>query len=184
MTTKRIRRAATALLVVDLQERLLPAMCEREKAVQNSIRLLKGAGILGIPTFVTEQYRKGLGATVSDVITALPSGVAPVEKLIFSACGAAECLPFFREKNVRNILLCGIETHVCVAQTCLDLLENGFQVFVAADAASSRTPENHQLGLERMRDAGAVIVSTEMVLFELLERAGTDEFKQVLGLVK
>jgi nicotinamidase-related amidase len=89
-----------------------------------------------------------------------------------------------RAKGVKDVILCGIEAHVCVSQTCLDLLDQGFRVFVVADAVSSRTPENHRLGVERMRDAGAIVVSTEMILFELLERAGTEEFKQVLALVK
>jgi len=183
-TVKRIRRAATALLIVDLQERLLPAICEQQKVVQNCTRLIKGAAVLGLPTFITEQYRKGLGTTVPEILNALPTGVSPVEKLVFSACGAAGCVEFLKQKNIADVLLCGIETHVCVSQTCLDLLEKGFDVFVVADAASSRTPENHQLGLERMRGSGAVTVSTEMALFELIERAGTEEFKQVLGLVK
>ncbi len=107
-----------------------------------------------------------------------------MEKLAFSACGAPGFVAALKAKKVSCALLCGIEAHVCVLQTCLDLLDEGFGAFVAADAVSSRTPENHRIGLERMRDAGAVIVSTEMALFELLEQAGTDEFKQVLGLVK
>jgi nicotinamidase-related amidase len=111
-------------------------------------------------------------------------GFAPLEKMAFSACGAKGFVEALAARNSSQVLLCGIETHVCVSQTCLDLLDAGFSVFVAADAVSSRAPENHRLGLERMRDTGAVIVSTEMALFELLEKAGTDEFKQILNLVK
>ncbi len=181
--SNRLKRETAALLVVDIQERLLPAIHERERVVQNGTRLIRGAAILGLPILATEQYRKGLGATVPEIATAIP-GFTPVEKLSFSAANAAGLLDSLREKRRAQVVLCGIETHVCVLQTCLDLLADGLGVFVVADAVSSRTAENHRLGLERMRAAGAVIASTEMVLFELLERAGTDEFKQILQLVK
>ena len=179
----RLTRAKAGLVVVDVQERLLPAIFEQQRVVQNTVRLIQGAAILQVPIFATEQYRKGLGATAPEVAAAIPA-FAPIEKVAFSACGATGFIPALESKQVSQAVLCGIEAHVCVTQTCLDLLEKGFSVFVAADAVSSRTPENYRVGLDRMRAAGAVIVSTEMVLFELLERAGTDEFKQILGLVK
>ena len=178
-----LTRAKAGLVVVDVQERLLPAIFEHQRVVQNTVRLIQGAAILRVPIFATEQYRKGLGPTVSEVAAAIP-GFAPIEKLAFSACGAAGFIPALRKKRVSEPILCGIEAHVCVSQTCLDLLDKGLRVFVAADAVSSRTQENYRFGLDRMRAAGAVSVSTEMVLFELLERAGTDEFKQILALVK
>ncbi len=136
-----------------------------------------------MPIFVTEQYRKGLGPTVPEVAAVIPD-FAPLEKLAFSACGADGFVPALESKQVSDAVLCGIEAHVCVTQTCLSLLEKGFRVFVVADAISSRAAENYRYGVERMRAAGAVIVSTEMVLFELLGHAGTAEFKQVLPLVK
>jgi nicotinamidase-related amidase len=179
----RLTRTQAGLVVVDIQDRLLPAIFEKERVLQNTLRLVQGVGILQVPIFATEQYRKGLGATVPEVATAIPA-FAPLEKLAFSACGAAAFLPALKQKKVSQAILCGIEAHVCVSQTCLDLLDEGFRVFVVADAISSRTPENYQIGLDRMRAAGAVIVSTEMVLFELLEQAGTAEFKQILALVK
>ena len=179
----RLTRINAGLIVVDVQERLLPAMFERERLVQNVVRLIQGAAILGVPVFATEQYRKGLGATVPEVAAAL-NGVAPVEKLAFSACGAGGLNAALRAKNISDVILCGIEAHVCVAQTCLDLLDEDFRVFVVAYAVSSRTSENYRIGLDRLREAGAVRVSTEMVLFELLEKAGTGEFKQILALVK
>ena len=182
-TSLRLTRAKAGLVVVDVQERLLPAIFEQQRVIQNAIRLIQGAGILGVPIFATEQYRKGLGPTVPEVAAAIP-GFAPMEKVAFSACGAAGFIPALKQKKVSEAVLCGIEAHVCVTQTCQDLLEKGFRVFVAADAVSSRTPENYRLGVERMRAAGAVIVSTEMVLFELLQQAGTAEFKQILNLVK
>jgi nicotinamidase-related amidase len=179
----RLTRARAGLVVVDIQERLVPAIFEKERVVQNALRLVQGAAILQVPIFATEQYRKGLGLTVPEVAAAIP-GFAPMEKLAFSACGADGFVPALESKQVSDAVLCGIEAHVCVTQTCLDLLDKGFRVFVVADAVSSRTPENYRFGLERMSAAGGVIVSTEMVLFELLGQAGTAEFKQVLPLVK
>jgi nicotinamidase-related amidase len=179
----RLTRTQAGLVVVDIQDRLLPAIFEKERVLQNTLRLVQGAGILQVPILATEQYRKGLGATVPEIAAAIP-GFAPLEKLAFSACGAAPFLPALKQKKVSQAILCGIEAHVCVSQTCLDLLGEGFKVFVVADAISSRTPENYQIGLDRMRAAGAVIASTEMALFELLEHAGTAEFKQILNLVK
>jgi nicotinamidase-related amidase len=179
----RLARAQAGVVVVDVQERLLPAIFEKERVLENTLRLIKGGVILQVPIFATEQYRKGLGATVPEVAAAIPH-FAPMEKLTFSSCGAAGFLAALENSKVSDVVLCGIEAHVCVTQTCLDLLDKGFRVFVAADAASSRTRENYLAGLERMSAAGAVMVSMEMVLFELLEQAGTAEFKQILGLVK
>ena len=179
----RLTRAKAGLVVVDIQERLLPAIFEKERLVQNALRLIKGAAILGVPVIATEQYRKGLGATVPEVAAAIPD-FAPMEKVAFSAHGAAGFAATLEKNKISEPILCGMETHVCVTQTCLDLLAQGCRVFVVADAVSSRTPDNYRYGIDRMRAAGAVIVSTEMVLFELLEQAATDEFKQVLALVK
>jgi nicotinamidase-related amidase len=181
--SSRIARAKAALVVVDIQERLLPAIFEKERVVQNAVRLIKGTTLLGVPVLATEQYRKGLGPTVPEVAAAI-AGFAPVQKLAFSACGAQGFTAALKAAGVADAILCGIEAHVCVTQTCLDLLDEGTRVFVASDAISSRTPENYRLGVERMRAAGAVIASTEMVLFELLGEAGTAEFKQILELVK
>jgi nicotinamidase-related amidase len=179
----RLKRAGSGLIVVDIQERLLPAIFEKDRVTQNAVRLAKGAAILGIPALATEQYRKGLGATVTEVAAAI-AHFAPIEKLAFSACGAPAFMDAIRDGQLSSALLCGIEAHVCVTQTCLDLLERGIRVFVAADAVSSRAPEDYRLGLERMRQAGAVMVSTEMALFEWLGQAGTGEFRQILALVK
>lgn len=182
-TIPRLSRDTSTLAVIDIQEKLLPAIFEKERIVTASARLARASAILGIPTLATEQYRKGLGPTVPEIASAI-SGFAPIEKMAFSACGAPAFLTALQSLNRPNIILCGIEAHVCVMQTCLDLLEHGYNVFVAADAVSSRTLENAQLGLQRMRDTGAVIVSSEMALFELLKEAGTPQFKQILPLVK
>src|ERR1043166_6286273 len=179
----RLKRAHAGLLVVDIQDKLLPFMFEKERLVRKSVFLIKGAEGLKLPVFVTEQYRKGLGLTTPEIASAI-AGFAPVEKVTFSSCGAPGLIATLKSKGITDLLLCGIEAHVCVLQTCLDLVKNGFNVFVVADAISARNPENTRLATDRMRDAGALIVSTEMVFFELLERAATDEFKQILALVR
>jgi nicotinamidase-related amidase len=181
--THRIVRAKAGLVVIDIQERLLPSIFESERVVKNTVKLIKGARVLGIPVLVTEQYKKGLGATIPAIATEI-ANLSLMEKVAFSACGAAGFEKVLKKQKVSDIILCGIEAHVCVSQTCLDLLDQGFRVFVVVDAISSRTTENHFIAVERMRSAGAVVVSTEMVLFELLEKAGTNEFKQILALVK
>jgi nicotinamidase-related amidase len=179
---RRIDRTSAGLLVVDIQERLLPAVFEQDLILQNTHRLVQGAALLRLPIFVTEQYRKGLGPTVADLASHIP-GFAPLEKLTFSAWGAPGLPEAVQAQGLTEVVLCGLETHVCVAQTCLDLLDAGLRPFVVADAVSSRTPENRRFGLERMREAGAILVSAEMILFELLERAGTEEFKRVQRLI-
>ena len=180
---RRIVREKAALAVIDIQERLLPAMHERERVVQNALRLVQAAGILKLPVIVTEQYRKGMGATIPEVAAEIPD-VSPIEKLSFSCCGAEAFGAALVTSGSTDVILCGIEAHVCVLQTALDLLDRGFRAFVVADAVSSRTPANLLVALDRLRESGAAIVSTEMILFELLDRAGTGEFKQILPLVK
>ena len=179
----RLRRKLAGIVVVDIQEKLLPAIFEKERMLRNAVCLLKGAGILQVPVLATEQYPRGLGSTVQSIRDAVP-GLSALEKVAFSSCGAAGFMEALASKGISDVILCGMETHVCVLQTTLDLVENGFRVFVVSDAVSARTSENHRLGLQRMHDAGGVIVSVEMVLFELLEKAGTPEFKQVLELLK
>jgi len=180
--TRRLNRARTALLVVDVQEKLLPSIWENHRVLQECVRLIQGANLLGLPILLTEQYRQGLGPTVTEVASLLPN-VDPVQKMTFSGC-TPEVVNCLTRADCRDVLLCGIECHVCVTQTALDLLDTGFHVYTVGDACSSRTSENWRIGLERMQSAGATSVSVEMVLFELLGRAGTDEFKRILHLVK
>ncbi len=179
----RIVREKAALVVIDIQERLMPQVDGKEAVLKNAVRLINGCGILKVPVLVTEQYPKGLGRTVPQVASALGE-FSPFEKTAFSACGAEGVREALNEKSVADAILCGIETHVCVSQTCLDFLERGLRVFVVSDAVSARGETDHQLGLQRMRDSGAIIVSMEMILFELLQRAGTPEFKAVQALIK
>jgi nicotinamidase-related amidase len=179
---QRLVRETTALAVIDIQEKLVPAMFEHARLLDSALRLIKGAAALHLPILVTEQYPKGLGPTVPEIMAALP-GIRAMEKMAFSAVSAAGYLRSLRAKNVQNVILCGIESHVCVMQTGLDLLANGINVFVAQDATSSRTPENWHLGADRLRRAGATIASGEMALFEMLGTADAPEFRKLLEIL-
>ena len=176
--------AECVLIVIDIQEKLLPPVFEGDRLVKNSQLLIRAAGILNLPTLATTQYAKGLGETVSDVKSLLPS--AAIDKQVFSCFGSdVFCSMLKRLPGRRNtILLCGMESHICVAQTALAALRQGYLVHVASDAVSSRTEWNWKIGLDRMRCAGAVISSTEMILYELLRSSGTDEFKKILGYLR
>jgi len=173
-------RTDSGLLVIDVQTKLMDKMADRTRVVANIARLVEGATILGIFVQATEQYPKGIGPTVPELIGRLP--VRP-EKLTFSCCGLPEVAEQFQSRGISKILLAGIETHVCVQQTALDLLAQGFRVYVAADAVASRRDLDRDLGLRRMERTGAVLTTTEAALFEWTERAGTPEFKQISKLV-
>jgi nicotinamidase-related amidase len=169
----------TTLVVVDVQEGFRRAIPEFERVARATATLIEGAGIIGVPVVLTEQYPKGLGDTAPEVAEHLPDGIEPLEKVAFSAADADG----FDLGGRDQALICGIETHVCVNQTALDLLDGGIDVQVAEDAVGSRTEENKQVGLHKMERAGAVLTSVETALFELLGRAGTDEFKRVQRLI-
>ena len=182
-----------AVIVIDIQEKLLPPIFERERVVRNSQLLIRAAGILNIPTIATTQYAKGLGETVPEVKSLLPND--PIDKQMFSCFGsdafcsllkgAPNLSPGLRVLGRRNtLLLCGMESHICVAQTALAALREGHLVHVASDAVSSRTEWNWKIGLDRMRAAGAVISSTEMIIYELLRSSGTEEFKKMLAYLR
>jgi nicotinamidase-related amidase len=174
-----------ALIVIDIQEKLLPPIFRKEQLVRNAQLLIRLAGILKIPTLMSTQYSKGLGNTVPEIASLLPD-VQPLEKVVFSCFGSdVFCSALKRVPGNRNtVLLCGMETHICVAQTALSALREGYLVHVAADAVSSRTELNWQIGLDRMRAAGAVISSTEMIIYEALGSSGTAEFKDMLKHLK
>jgi nicotinamidase-related amidase len=178
-----IERELSCLLVVDVQARLAPAMAATRQVIDNVGILLAAAQRLDVPILASEQYRRGLGPTVPEVAKHLPDG-AVVEKLHFSCLGDENFALRFRSINRPQAVVAGIEAHICVLQTAEQLLDGGKDVFVVADATSARTPANHAAALERMRAAGARIVTTEMVVFEWLEKAGTPEFKELSGLIK
>jgi nicotinamidase-related amidase len=173
-------RADTGLLVIDVQTKLMDKIAERDRIVANTARLVEGAKILGMPVQATEQYPKGIGPTVPELADRLPPRP---EKLSFSCCGLPQVADQFRQRGVHKVLLAGIETHVCVQQTALDLVAQGFRVYVAADAVGSRKDLDRDLGLRRMERAGVVLTTTESALFEWTEAAGTPEFKQISKLV-
>lgn len=179
MTSRVLDRDRAALVVVDVQEAFRPAVLDFERVAQNAAVLVQGAQILGLPVVATEQYPKGLGHTVPEVAEHL-DGVEPLEKVCFAATDADG----FDLDGRDQAIVCGIESHVRVSQTAHGLLDRGLEVHVARDAVSSRSEENRELGLHKMESAGAVVTSVETALFELLGAAGSDEFKQVQGLVK
>jgi nicotinamidase-related amidase len=179
-----LRREETGLVVVDVQEGFRPVIDGFEAMAANVGLLAAGFGVLGRPVIASEQYPKGLGHTVAEVADRLPEGTVTVEKLRFSACGVGDFDSALDALGCRSWVVCGIEAHVCVNQTVLDLLARGHEVHVAADAVSSRTAGNRSLGLEKMRAAGARVTSAEMALFEMLEEAGSPEFKAISRLVR
>jgi nicotinamidase-related amidase len=182
----RLDRANAVLVLIDVQERLMPVMHDGFAVEQNLERLIRGTHLLGIPAIVTEQYTRGLGPTIEPLRRALADGFGyqPIEKSCFSAHG---CAPFVAQLTAlerRQILLAGVEAHVCVYQTATDLLRAGFEVHVIADAVSSRSAHNRDIALRRFVSENAKLSSTEMALFELLGRAESDEFRAISRLVK
>jgi nicotinamidase-related amidase len=173
-----------SLLIIDVQERLLPAMLEPERVVAKTQILLKAAEELALPVTISEQYPKGLGRTVSALQT---SSARVMEKLAFS-CWRDEAikshLVTLHESGRPQVIVTGIEAHVCVLQSCVDLAQAGFAVFAVADAMSSRKAESAELAFERLRMNDVQVVNTEMVVFELLDKAGTAAFKSLTGLIK
>lgn len=174
-----------ALIVVDIQEKLLPPIFQKEQLVRNSQLLIRAASVLKIPAIVSTQYAKGLGATVPEIASLLPETEA-IDKDRFSCFGSeAFCTLLKRLPGNRNtLLLCGMESHICVMQTALGALREGYLVHVASDAVSSRTEWNWKIGLERMRAAGAVISSTEMMIYELMRSSASPAFKEMLPHLK
>jgi nicotinamidase-related amidase len=174
-----------ALIVIDIQEKLLPPIFQKEQLVRNAQLLIRAATILKIPAFVSTQYAKGLGVTVPEIASLLPQTEA-IDKTLFSCFGSdAFCASLKRVPGNRNtLLLCGMESHICVAQTALAALREGYLVHVASDAVSSRTEWNWKIGLKRMRAAGAVISSTEMMIYELMRSSSSAAFKELLPYLK
>jgi nicotinamidase-related amidase len=170
------------LVVVDMQVKLLPAIWEQDRVVRECCRMVEAAKALDVPVLWAEQNPAGLGPTHPSLASLLKG--PPIAKTTFSCYADSAFREAMERLGRRQVILCGIEAHVCVAQTALDLLQHGMEVHVAADAVSSRTPENRRIALDRLRAAGAVVSSVEMAIFELLRRADHTRFKQVLGLVK
>ncbi len=180
MSAPKLDRERAALVVVDVQEAFRKAIPSFEQVAGSVARLVQGAEAMGVPVIVTEQYPKGLGETVPEVAEHLPDGTEPAEKLRFSAVEADD----FDLGGRDQAIVCGIEAHVCVNQTVLDLIDDEVEVHVVGDAVGSRTAENRELGLHKAEQSGAVLTSVETALFELLRGSDAAEFKEVQALVK
>jgi nicotinamidase-related amidase len=180
---KILAREKTALLLIDIQEKILAVMNGQEQVIKNSLNLIRGFKALNIPIFYTEQYPKGLGPTASPLLKEL-EGLSVIQKMTFSCSGVPNFFARLLDNNVSQVVIAGIESHICVQQTALDLLANGFQVDIAADATSSRKETDYKIALERMRTHGAEITTTEAILFELVAISDTDEFKEISRIIK
>jgi nicotinamidase-related amidase len=179
----RIVKERTIGLVIDIQERLFPAMFENEELLKNCRILIQGLNTLGVPLLVTQQYTKGLGETIEEIKSEIAE-FNPIEKKSFSCCDEPLFSEKIKELNAKNILICGIESHVCVLQTAVDLKEAGLNPIVVMDCVSSRTQKNIELAIERFRFEGILMVSAESILFELTRSAAATEFKAISKLVK
>lgn len=175
--------ADTILLIIDIQERLWSAMYNKEEIEKNAGILVELAIKADIPTIYTEQYKKGIGHTIKSIDKKVVD-VQGIEKLCFNCFDAEDFKERLFSSERRTLLICGLEAHICVLQTALAAVEKGFIVHIVADATGSRTERNHHTGIERMRDAGCVITSTEAAVFEVVKEAGTPLFKEMLALIK
>lgn len=178
-----LSRDDAVLVVVDVQGPFVRAVFETDRVVSNVIKLVESAKVLGLPVLVTLQNKARMGDTIPEIAAALPEH-EPIDKMTFSCCGVEPFPTALKALGRTTVVLCGVETHVCVNQTAHDLIELGFAVQVPGDAVSSRTEGNWRAGIERMRDIGVIITSTEMAIFELLRSAAAPEFKRILELVK
>lgn len=180
----RINKEDAILAVIDFQEKLVPAMENKEKLIDKAKRLIEGVRTCNVPVAVTQQYTLGLGKTVEPLISALGEDYLPIDKLHFSAynCEDFKEILQYREKN--TVILCGIEAHICVLQTALDLLENGYDVFLVEDACASRKNEDFTWGINRVAEAGGMITTVEAVLMELIGGAKDSNFKAISKIIK
>ena len=188
----KLARDRAILLVIDIQQKLLPLVQRCRAVLAASCQMLRGAGIFDLPILVTEQYPEGIGPTHADVLALLGKGhnqdqgrfVKTLAKSAFSACGDDAFCQALSELGRRQVIIVGIETHVCVQSVTLDLLAMGYDVYVCADAVSSRGPIDHEVAMQRMREAGARITTVESVLFELCDRSDDPQFKRMLKVIK
>ncbi|MFN8670893.1 MAG: hydrolase [Candidatus Sericytochromatia bacterium] len=180
----RILKDDTVAVLVDIQEKLFPFISDNQKLVENCIKLIKGLELLEVPLIVTEQYTKGLGKTIPELQEVVGNNYNPIEKIDFSCCGSEEFFQKLEQLNKRNIILMGIEAHVCVLQTAIDLTESGFNVIVIEDCISSRKLNDKTIALKRFTHEGCFISTYESILLELCRKAGNDVFKSISKLIK
>jgi nicotinamidase-related amidase len=181
--TFRLKRNETAAVVIDVQEKLFPLIHEHDQLAKNMSILIQGLKILGIPMIVTQQYTKGLGGTVSTINEAI-GDYHYIEKMAFSCCGDEGFMNELKKLNKKNVILMGIESHVCVLQTALDLIAENLQPVLIEDCVSSRKPNDKRIAVKRIKQAGAIVSTYESILFELTEVSGTDLFRSIVKLVK
>jgi nicotinamidase-related amidase len=175
---------STIFVCIDIQENLAKAMFDRERLVTNTAKLIAGFTVLDIPVLWTEQNPERLGSTLPEIAVAMPKGAHPVSKLSFSCFGSEDFAKAIKAHRRPDVLLAGIETHICVLQTAMDLIEQGFRVQAVADCLCSRTAENNAIGIERMRNLGVTITSVETALFELLRTAAAPQFREIAKIIK
>jgi nicotinamidase-related amidase len=178
-----LSREESALAIIDVQEKLFPLIYDKEKVLENLKKLIQFAKIVGMPIILTEQYPSGLGRTISEIKEILPDAQI-IEKVEFSCFGSEKFRDVLRDLDVKNLIVAGIETHICIAQTAIEGVSNGYRVCVVSDATSSRRLEDKNIAIERMKQNNVIVASTEMLIYELLRRAGTQEFKETLKLIK
>jgi hypothetical protein len=179
-----LNRESSLVLLIDFQTNLLRSIDRADSTVANGALMARVAGLLGVPVLATTQNADKLGALCDPIASVLPAGSQIPNKMVFSAARDSSIIDAIRGHARPSIVIAGVETHICVAQTAIDLQAAGFDVTVVVDACSSRTVERHKLGMERIRDFGVMPAATESVIYEWLERAGTDEFRVVLPWVK
>ncbi|MEM6855739.1 MAG: hydrolase [Planctomycetota bacterium] len=183
MDVARLDPKRSAVLLVDLQEKLLPVMHEKTTVERRAGRLIQGANVLGVPVLLTEQYPKGLGRTVGSIARQLDAAVCTDEKTRFSACSES-VIRLLEKFETKSVVVAGIETHVCVLQTCLDLLERGYTVALCVDAVSSRRPIDKKAAVDRMIQAGVLPTTVEAVLFELMGDANSPKFRELRSIIQ
>ncbi|MBM2817359.1 MAG: hypothetical protein HW421_4121 [Ignavibacteria bacterium] len=180
----RLLKDNTVAVCIDIQEKLFPFINDNSQLTDNCIKIISGLKIIGVPVIVTEQYSKGLGTTIEPLKAALEEEYQPLEKMTFSCMKDDEFLKKIKRMDKKNVIVFGIEAHVCVLQTALDLREKGFIPILIEDCTSSRKLNDKSIAIERMRSEGVIISTLESILFEMLVVSGTDEFRAVSKIIK
>lgn len=179
----RLNRENSVLVVIDVQSKLIPIIYQKENLIKNLRKIIQGARVLEIPIIITEQYPKGLGSTISEIVSALDE-YNPIAKTSFSCCEEKNFTTQLEQTNRGQILVTGIEAHICIYQTCIDLLDSGYEVYLLVDCTSSREKENRDIAINELDSLGIHLTSVEMALFEMLRVAEGKEFKQISEIIK
>ena len=178
-----LEKANTGLVIIDVQEKLMPVVEQRQRIIENIKRLLLLSKLFHLPVILTEQYPEWLGPTLPDIVESLID-CKPIPKMYFNCCDVDSFNEQLDSKDLKNIIVTGVESHICVFQTCVSLVNKGYQVHIPRDAVGSRTDENWRVGLDLLNKAGAFITSTESVIYQILKKAGTKEFKRLLKIMR